>query len=124
MKIDELQEILIKSFNSSVSFREIKPQTFQLFLPYYHLDGDMIDIFIQFVWDRIVLTDFGQTMMRLSYYTDLNSAGRKKIFDSIFSNYTVQYNWKWIYVELSSIDELYPYIMEMIAVITKVSLGI
>ena len=121
MKVEELHEILSKSFNSSISFREVKPQTFQIFLPYYHLDWDMIDVFIQFVWKRIILTDFWQTMMRLSYYTDLSSAWRKKIFETIFSTYTVKYDWKCIFVDFTSVDELYPYLMEIIAVISKVS---
>jgi len=51
----------------------------------------MIDIFVQSYGDKILLTDFGKTMMRLSYYTDLDSPTRKKIFDSLLASYYVEY---------------------------------
>lgn len=53
-----LREFLNNSFDNHISFRLVKPSTYQLFLPYYHSDGDMIDIFIQFFSDSITLTDF------------------------------------------------------------------
>nr|DAQ64246.1 MAG TPA: hypothetical protein [Caudoviricetes sp.] len=44
-----LRESLNKSFNSNINLRLVKPNTYQIFLPYFHSDGDMVDIFIQFV---------------------------------------------------------------------------
>jgi len=117
-----LREFLNKSFDNHISFRLVKPSTYQLFLPYYHSDGDMIDIFIQFLSDSITLTDFWQTLMRLSYYTDLTANGRKKVFDSILATYNVNCDDEGrIFINFKEKIELFPSVMEMIAVITKVS---
>lgn len=118
-----LRESLNKSFNSNINLRLVKPNTYQIFLPYFHSDGDMVDIFIQFVWSRMILTDFWQTLMRLSYYTDLNANGRKSVFNSIISAYNVEYDQTKgiISISFSTEEELFPSIMEMITVITKVS---
>ena len=117
-----LLELLNKSFKTHISLRLIKPNTYQIFLPYYHPDWDMIDIFIQIFWEKIVLTDFGQTLMRLSYYADISSSWRKKLFDSILTSYKVSYNWNGILsTEVDDPNEIFAFIMEMIAVITKVS---
>lgn len=116
-----LKEMLNKSFEKWFKLRLVKPWVFQLFLPYYHEDGDMIDLFIQTFWDNIVLTDFWKTMMRLSYYTDLDSPTKKKLLDNIISSYYVKYEeWKLVIV-VDSIENIFAYVMELITVIIKIS---
>lgn len=60
-------------------------------------------------------------MMRLSYYTDIESSKRKTIFESVLSSYFVKYNDGKLEIEVGEKEGLFPTIMEMITVITKIS---
>ncbi|MDR2416457.1 MAG: hypothetical protein LBD75_07890 [Candidatus Peribacteria bacterium] len=54
-----LIEQLKKSFGHHMDLKEIKPNTFQLFLPYYHMDGDMLDIFMEICGEnKLIVKDF------------------------------------------------------------------
>lgn len=122
MTQNDVRKLLMDSFNHAVSFREVKPNTYQIFLPYYHLDWDMIDIFLCIFWDKIIISDFWQTLMRLSYYIDTLSSSKKKVLDAILATYTVKCNEKFVLsIEVDDSEKLYPCMMEMIAVITKIS---
>ena len=122
MTQNDIHELLMNSFNHAVSFREVKPNTYQVFLPYYHLDWDMIDIFLCVFWNKIVISDFWQTLMRLSYYIDSLSSSKKKIFDAILATYSVKCDDRFVLsINVDDYEKLYPCMMEMIAVITKIS---
>jgi Domain of unknown function DUF1828 len=116
-----IHEKLKSSFNQGIHTRIINPGVFQIFLPYYHEDGDMVDIYLSTVNDRLILTDFWQTLMRLSYYTELDWNSRKKLFDYILDSYNVHNSNGKLEITFTDIDELFPNIMELITVITKVS---
>jgi hypothetical protein len=50
-------------------------------MPFYHEDGDMIDLFIQPLEDgRFRICDFGMTLMRLSYTYELDTPAKERIF--------------------------------------------
>ena len=55
---ETLVEQLKKSFGHHMDLKETKPNVFQLFLPYYHMDGDMLDIFIETYGNKFVVKDF------------------------------------------------------------------
>jgi hypothetical protein len=82
-----MEDILtyIKSdFNGRVSIKEKRPGIYQIFLPIYHEDGDMIDLFIkQNGDDKFALCDFGLTLQRLSYTYDIDSENKESIFQRI-----------------------------------------
>jgi len=82
-----MEDILtyIKSdFNGRVSIKEKRPGIYQLLLPIYHEDGDMVDIFIkQKEKDRYTLCDFGLTLQRLSYTYDIDSENKESILQRI-----------------------------------------
>lgn len=75
----------IKSdFNGRVSIKEKRPGIYQLLLPIYHEDGDMVDIFIkQKENDKYTLCDFGLTLQRLSYTYDIDSENKESILQRI-----------------------------------------
>lgn len=82
-----MEEILtyIKSdFNGRVSIKEKRPGIYQLLLPIYHEDGDMVDIFIkQKGNNKYTLCDFGLTLQRLSYTYDIDSENKESILQRI-----------------------------------------
>ena len=82
-----MEDILtyIKSdFNGKVSIKEKRPGIYQLLLPIYHEDGDMIDIFIkQNEKNKYTLCDFGLTLQRLSYTYDIDSENKESILQRI-----------------------------------------
>ncbi len=82
-----MEDILtyIKSdFNGRVSIKEKRPGIYQILLPIYHEDGDMIDLFIkQNGDDKFALCDFGLTLQRLSYTYDIDSENKESILQRI-----------------------------------------
>ena len=81
---DILEQIKI-NFNNRVSFREKRPGIYQLILPLYHEDGDMIDIFIEGKNGNFYLCDYGMTLMRLSYSYEIDTPNKEAIFQKILS---------------------------------------
>ena len=63
--LDELK----KNFNDRISFREKGVEIYQIVAPFYHEDGDMVDLFIEFNKEKGLyrICDHGLTLMRLSY---------------------------------------------------------
>jgi hypothetical protein len=84
--MNEIIENIKKSFNNKISIREKRPDIYQLILPLYHEDGDMIDIFIEKINDeKYLICDYGMTLMRLSYSYEIDSENKEKIFQKIIS---------------------------------------
>ncbi len=83
-----MQEIIqhIKSdFNERVSIKQKRPGIFQLYLPIYHEDGDMIDLFIVPDGNKYTLCDYGLTLQRLSYSYDIDTENKETILQKIIS---------------------------------------
>lgn len=79
-------EKLAKSFNDRISFDEAAPQVLRVIAPFFHEDGDMYDIFLRTVEGELQVCDFGATLMRLSYKTDIDTENKVSIFSKIVSN--------------------------------------
>ena len=93
MDIHSVRSALQNTPASAFELYERRPGHFQLILPVYHEDGDMVDIFVVESprgGQYIRLCDFGMSLMRLSYTYDVNSDARRRIFDSIIINCGVQ----------------------------------
>ena len=83
--MDEILEYIKLSFNNRMSIREKRPGIYQLIMPLYHEDGDMIDIFIQEKNGGYFLCDYGMTLMRLSYSYEIDTPNKESIFNKILS---------------------------------------
>ena len=82
--LEVLKAALDKEFHAAFRLDEVRPGIYQVFLPAYYPDGDMIDIFLKPMKDgHIMVCDMGLTLMRLSYTYDLNTDKKKKIFNEI-----------------------------------------
>ena len=74
---------LQEGFNQRVRFINKRPNIWQLIIPVYYEDGDMIEIFLEIINKEaglIRICDYGMTLMRLSYSYELNTANKEKIF--------------------------------------------
>jgi len=115
-------DLLRAQFNNRVDFREKRPGVLQLILPLYHEDGDMIDIFIESRnGDNVIrISDYGMTLMRLSYSFDLDTPNKERIFSKILSeNLVTEDNGK-LYLDTKP-ESLYPSILQFAQTVAKVS---
>lgn len=115
-------DLLRAQFNNRVDFREKRPGVLQLILPLYHEDGDMIDIFIESRnGDNIIrISDYGMTLMRLSYSFDLDTPNKERIFSKILSESQVNEDNGRLYLDTKP-ESLYPAILQFAQTVAKVS---
>ena len=64
----EYLDALKNQFNDRIRFVEKRPGIFQLIAPFYHEDGDMLEIYLEGIEGngKIRISDHGMTIMRLS----------------------------------------------------------
>lgn len=76
-------DMLKKEFNK-IEFWEKRPGVFKVVLPFFHEDGDVYDIFIQEYNTNIIrISDYGLTLMKLSYTYDIDTDHKKNVLKSI-----------------------------------------
>jgi len=115
----ELQ--IAAGFKREVSLTIRRPDLYQLRVPYYYPDGDMIEIFLTPQSSNTVkIQDMGLTLMRLSYEFSLDSKNKQKIFRDILSQFTAEEKEGNIQI-IAPLNEIFPYLMQFIQLITKVS---
>jgi Domain of unknown function DUF1828 len=85
-------ETLREQFNSHVALRDKRPGVVQLIAPLFHEDGDMMDIFLDLPKNdesnpeqKILISDHGLTLMRLSYTFEIDTPNKDKIFHRILA---------------------------------------
>lgn len=83
--MNDILEYIKQSFNNRINIREKRPGIYQLVMPLYHEDGDMIDIFIEEKMGNYYLCDYGMTLMRLSYSYEIDTPNKESIFQRILS---------------------------------------
>lgn len=84
--MEEIIKQIQGEFNNRVKLVQKRPGIYQIYLPIYHEDGDMIELFIS-EKDRgkYILCDYGQTLMRLSYSYDIDTENKEAILQRIVS---------------------------------------
>jgi len=84
--MEKILEHIKKSFNNKIRIQEKRPGIYQLFLPIYHEDGDMVDIYIEPAENNLYrLCDYGMTIMRLSYSYEIDTDNKENILQRILS---------------------------------------
>ncbi len=83
--MEEIIQHIKKDFNERFSIKQKRPGIFQLYLPIYHEDGDMIDLFIVPKGNKYSLCDYGLTLQRLSYSYDIDTENKESILQKIIS---------------------------------------
>lgn len=84
--MEEILTYIKTDFNGRVSIKEKRPGIYQLLLPIYHEDGDMVDLFIKRKdKNKFTLCDFGLTLQRLSYTYDIDTENKESILQRILA---------------------------------------
>ena len=115
-------ELLRSQFNNRVRLKEKRPNILQLVAPFYHEDGDMMDIFLEIPKDggKVKVCDFGMTLMRLSYNYEIDTPNKERIFHRILQENDVMETDGNIWLE-SDPDKLYSAVMQLSQAMGKVS---
>lgn len=115
-------DMLRKQFNDRIELREQRPGVLKLLAPLYHEDGDMIDIFLKpgDGGDTVRVSDFGMTLMRLSYSYELDTENKKRIFHDILSENGVNLDQGSLVMD-ASLEDLYPAVLQFAQTVAKVS---
>ncbi len=81
-------EHINKSFSGKLKTKEKRRGITQLYLPVYHEDGDMVDLFIrQDNNGAYTLSDYGMTIMRLSYEYEIDTENKERIFNRLLTEH-------------------------------------
>ncbi len=113
-------ETLKEQFNYYVNIREKRPRIFQLVAPLYHEDGDMVDIFLETLPSGAIrVSDYGMTLMRLSYSFEIDTPNKERIFHQILSENLVQEENGNIFLESPPMS-LYPSVLQFAQAIAKI----
>ena len=89
MDINNIRASLSGRVSSGFDIYERRQGDYQLIVPIFHEDGDMVDIYLQKSPQGeayVRICDLGMALMRLSYSYDLNTDARRRIFDDILIN--------------------------------------
>lgn len=122
MDKEKLELLMATHFHSSFKLVERKENIFQLWAPLYYPDGDMIDIFIDINYgsDNIVVCDYGMTLMKLSYYYDVDTPNKKAVLEDILKQSGASFDNGNIYLKTTE-KFLFTTIMALSQVIIRVS---
>ncbi len=97
-----------------------RPGIYQVSMPFYHEDGDALDIFVESSnQDKVRISDYGMTLMRLSYDYDIDSPNKDNIFNQIVTENRLKEKDGSIYIEVST-KELYPGLLSLASGIAKI----
>ena len=79
-------QTIMKSISDKIRLDPIPNGAYQVVAPFFHEDGDMLDIFIRENENQLQICDFGATLMRLSYNFDINTENKHNILSKILNN--------------------------------------
>ncbi len=120
--LDNYIGILSNQFNSYLHLKEKRPGIVQVFVPLYHADGDMMDIFFQEIDSiRIRISDYGLTIMRLSYTYDVEGPTKAKVLERIVNESGVTMDGKGVLSIECDKESVYPALMQFAQTISKVT---
>lgn len=119
---DKYLSLLKKQFNNRISFKEKRPGIAQLIAPFYYEDGDMLDVYYEHMSDNgsIRISDYGMTLMHLSYNYDVDSQNKERIFKKILSENGLKEHDGSIYIDVSP-SQLYQATLQFTQAISKIS---
>lgn len=116
-------DILRKQLSSKIAFRQKRPGIYQLIAPFFHEDGDMVDIYLEKSKespDKIRISDYGKTIMRLSYSYEIDTPNKAKIFNQIVDESSINEDSGRLYIEVLP-ETLTAGIYQFVQAIAKVS---
>ncbi|MFA5728331.1 MAG: DUF1828 domain-containing protein [Candidatus Neomarinimicrobiota bacterium] len=117
-----IQEEITRYLNPNFGLIEKRVGIFQLIAPFYHEDGDMVEIYLEPLnqLNRVKISDFGMTIMRLSYSFDVDTPNKEKIFNRIIDSNQLSIRDGELYLE-TDVNSLQNSIFQFAQTIGKIS---
>ncbi|MGI6545561.1 MAG: DUF1828 domain-containing protein [Fastidiosipilaceae bacterium] len=92
---DQYEKTVKQQVERHYTLIEISPDTFQMVVPYFHDDGDMIEIYLRptnGLDENTIITDLGMTLMRLSFTEDIEELSIQEQIDSTVNSQRIDFN--------------------------------
>ena len=120
--MEKYLDILRHQFNDRIRFVEKRSGIFQLIAPFYHEDGDMLEIYLEGLKEdgKIRISDHGMTIMRLSYEYEIDTPNKRRIFEKMLAENRLLEKDGRLYLE-ADLDVLYPSVLQFAQAVGKVS---
>lgn len=99
-------ESLISDFKN-LQFREKRSGLFKVLVPFFYEDGDMYDVFVEECPSNrnlLRVSDYGLTLMKLSYNFEIDTPRKKEILASTISQNRCFYDNGMIYLDVQPIQ--------------------
>ena len=106
-----------------IDFREKRPGLYKVLVPFFHEDGDMYDIFVEEVpsnSEKLRISDYGLTLMKLSYTFDIDTENKQQVLESIIRQNRCDLDNGSIFLVITP-NQFEAGLNQMIQVISKVS---
>ncbi|MDR0926195.1 MAG: DUF1828 domain-containing protein [Ignavibacteria bacterium] len=94
---------LLKKQTIDFGFREKRPNIYKVLVPFFHEDGDMYDIFVEEspVNNNLIrVSDYGLTLMKLSYAFDIDTDNKRTTLESIVAQNRCEIDNGLIYIDV------------------------
>jgi len=113
---NQLRQQLETPLAGHVDFTLKRPGIFQLHLPIFHEDGDMVEVFIQRLPDGTGwrISDFGMSLMRLSYDYEIDTPKKEEILSKLLAENGLLEDDGSIYLD-APLQGFYPYVLQFAA---------
>ena len=88
--MEKLLQILQKQFGNLITLEPVYQNVFRIYAPFFREDGDMMSIYLDLTQggDKLLLRDFGNTLMRVSYSFEIDTPNKRSVLsDIVTSNY-------------------------------------
>jgi len=115
-----MQEALKGYFGKYAGLEQVGAGVYRLYAPFFHEDGDMYSIYLEINGDGIVIRDYGNTLMRVSYTFDLNTQNKRATVDRIVSSNMGEINDGELLMH-ATVDRLPESVFQFSQIISKVS---
>jgi hypothetical protein len=113
-------DLLKSAFTGTFQLKEKRPNIFQVVAPFFHEDGDMMEIFVEPTSnDRYRICDYGLTLMHLSYNVNLTES-KENLYNRIISENGLDEQDGNIFIE-SDFNNLLPSFFHFAQALAKVS---
>lgn len=92
----------LKSQFHNIDFREKRPGLYKVLVPFFYEDGDMYDIFIEELpgTQQIRISDYGLTIMKLSYSFEIDTDHKQEVLETIIVQNRAQIDNGMIYLDI------------------------
>jgi len=117
-----LLEVVRTGFEGKIDLYPRREGLWQLILPIFHEDGDMVDVFVSESAANsglIRVHDNGLTMMRLSYTFEVNTPTRERILDTLLVHNGVAIDEGEFYLD-STPEMIFQNVMQFVGFVQKV----